>query len=159
MREIDRFTHFLWENLGHCSKCMRTAFRAAAIAWICVATVYLFASTLFSAILAVIAVCLTVVWLAHIVAFGIKSPGSAGLRQRRSQGIVSSRRTFVYSVVRAMGTAVVFTSFPAISGSANCDCKVCDAVAGFVGACCAGTRTKDCNCKFRKGVPCEVCCR
>ena len=116
---IQSFTNLLDRTIGRCPKCMRKAFLAALGAWALVFTVtaFSFASWLFSP-MAVVALSLTALWLAHIGAFALRTTMAARRAtldlsaSKPSQAVVpatSSRRQFVAQFARASAFAAIAT--------------------------------------------------
>lgn len=104
----------LWTKLGSCPYCIRKAFQAAAGVW---ALALLFFALNWSSLLpmvAIIALGLTALWLAHLVTYACKivvgrkhSETAADISN--AQMITSSRRDLFPLFARALGAAV-FTS-------------------------------------------------
>ena len=118
---LDRFVSYAWDNLGNCSFCIRTAFRAAMAGW-CLTV--LVAALGWSAILSpgiisavvplaiVGAVALTALWTAHLVvrASKVTLAESPKIVQRQ---VAVSRRAMFPLFVRTLGAAAVMSAAPA----------------------------------------------
>jgi hypothetical protein len=70
---LRRISSYVWASLGHCSLCARKAFIAAASAWIMLLLVVVILGNSQLLVLSEIAaVGLSVLWLAHLIAFASK---------------------------------------------------------------------------------------
>jgi hypothetical protein len=119
---IHRVGMSLWKRLGSCPRCVRSAFRAAFMAW--VLTGFGLAipfSPPFFGLTKIVAFALTTLWLGHLLAHAIKVSTAARLRQ---QGIndarVVSRRNTLPIFTRALAMAALATSLPNLA-FADCD--------------------------------------
>jgi hypothetical protein len=99
---IHRLGVLLWESLGSCPRCVRSAFRAALVAWVLTGL-------------------RTLLWLGHLLVHAIKVSAAA---RRRQEGIsnpsVVSRRSMMPIFARTLATAALATSIPTLS-FAECD--------------------------------------
>ena len=133
-RSVRRMRVALWASLGSCVYCIRSAFRAAMIAWGLSSLIWASGvSGLLATLIGVVACALTVLWLAHLLAHAFKAsgPGTACGSSAR----LSRRAVFV----RAFAAAAVITSVPRLAlgecnnedaarcHSAELDCRsLCD---------------------------------
>jgi hypothetical protein len=114
---IHRLGMLLWESLGSCPRCVRTAFRAALVAWVLtgLSQVNPFSPSVLTRIAAI---ALTLLWLGHLLAHAIKVSVAA---RRRQEGInnpnVVSRRSMLPIFARTLATAALATSIPTLSSS------------------------------------------
>lgn len=93
-------------KLGRCSLCLRKAFQMSALAW--ALTLVLFVASSSSAIWRiafVVSVSLTVLWIAHVLAFSARSTALAP--SRRSETFDAGRRRVWLIILRASGLAVL----------------------------------------------------
>ena len=136
---------YLWANLGHCSLCTRKAFLSAAAAWI--VTVVLSATLEQSVWLPMSEICaglLTALWLAHILAFAIKSSRSRLVRENFN----SERRAVFLVFAKIAAIAVLASAVPSLSYAQSC---------GVIGACPSGTTCCSKNCP--SGKTANACCK
>jgi hypothetical protein len=129
-REVDVAQEFLnWArarsrwilaNLGACPKCMRTSFLAALWSAIVAGGMVVAApGSLWAILSATGAGGLVLLWIAHLVAFGIRTSRGM-LRARRGLSGVSPavpytaslRREFLHGALQAFGFAAIATVFP-----------------------------------------------
>jgi hypothetical protein len=109
-----RFGISLWANLGSCSCCIHSAFRAAFIAWALASSglAIPIASPILTCIVG-IACAFTVLWSVHLLAHALKF--SVAVRnQLRTSGNQAgiSRRTMMPIFTRAVVSAAVVASIP-----------------------------------------------
>jgi hypothetical protein len=133
---------FVWGNLGYCKRCIRKAFQTAAIGWSLVtfATVLGQPRTL-TATLTIASAGLTLLWVAHLVAYARKatayideksasaeSPNSPGAKIQLQS---SSRRDVIPLFARMIAGAAIASAIatPAFADSAcggyNGECNRC----------------------------------
>lgn len=106
----------LSSKLGECSYCMRKAFQSAIGTFASVAVaIYLTAPTLIVLSLASLAVLLTLLWIAHLIAFASRRANS----HRLPSGSVT-RRSVVTTFARAFVGVALATSVPSRAVAANC---------------------------------------
>lgn len=136
------------DGLGRCGFCMRTALQIAILAWALCAAIAL-VSQLQKIVLpsVVVASMLSVLWLAHIVAFALRASHDPVNHRPK-------RRWFARKLL--LGMAV--TLFPTLV-MGSCRCKVCVAPPGFETSCCAGNAmTPNCNCSEQSVTMRGLCC-
>ena len=107
-KAFDRASRTVWANLGHCPYCMKKAFRTAVVA--CSGLAAATALHLPFSILVLFAVAtvgLVLLWIAHLLAFGLKT--SVAERQETKQ---SARRALLINFGRAVAFAAVGTTMP-----------------------------------------------
>lgn len=119
---IHRLGVLLWESLGSCPRCVRSAFRAALMAWVLTGLSQAIPFSPSSLTLTRIAAfALTLLWLGHLLVHAIKVSAAA---RRRQEGIsnpsVVSRRSMMPIFARTLATAALATSIPTLS-FAECD--------------------------------------
>ena len=114
VQSVRRFGIFLWANLGSCSCCIHSAFRAAVIAWVLASSglAIRIASPVLACIVG-IACAFTVLWSVHLLAHALKV--SIAVRKQqwtsdRQAGI--SRRNMMPIFARAVVSAAVVASIP-----------------------------------------------
>ena len=113
VQSVRRFGMFLWANLGSCSCCIHSAFRAAFIAWALAGSglAIRIASPILTCIVG-IACAFTILWSVHILAHALKV-SIAARKQRTSDSQVSiSRRNMMPIFARAVVSAAVVASIP-----------------------------------------------
>jgi hypothetical protein len=125
---LDRFVSYAWDNLGSCSFCIRTAFRAAMAGW---CLTLLVAALGWSAILSpgiistVVplaitgAVALTALWTAHLFVHARKVTLAESREIVQPQAAVSRRAMFPL-FVRTLGAAAVMSAAPAFGQAGDC---------------------------------------
>lgn len=109
-----RFGMSLWANLGSCSCCIHSAFRAASIAWALAGAglAMQIASRTLTCIVG-IACALTVLWLVHLLARALKVSIAAHNQQWTSGNQAGiSRRNMMPIFARAVASAAVAASIP-----------------------------------------------
>ena len=141
-REVVKVSFFAFlYKIGVCPKCMRQSFIAATLSLALLGAVSLVNGpdrSLTFLIPLVIAIGLVMVWLLHVVVFGLKAAS-----QNRLVSVDSDRRTFFFVAMRAMGVATVFTSMPGMAlasgecgGRLNCGWGACAQKVGASAYCC-----------------------
>ena len=111
-------------RLGQCPKCMRSAFRAAAAAWVVAAAVGLSVGADRIALLLPVPAALTLLWLAHLGVFAWRSAVSAPLAVlAREAGPAAARRAFLLFFLRAFSVAALATALPARVMAQGCSCS------------------------------------
>ncbi len=139
-------------NIGRCANCMRKAFLFAAFAWalvfasaICGAASWVIAATL------IVALCLSVLALAHISLFALRlAKGKPVQASAESMPAALSRRQFAAEFARAAAFAALGTMVAAGANSAfaACDCSKCRS-----NQVCCKTAGGQCGC-FPQGISC-----
>lgn len=112
----------LWEGLGSCPRCIRSAFRAAFIAWVLtgLGQVVPFLAQL-QTLTRIAAFALTALWMGHLLAYALKVSITAPRQQiaTNNQGFMS-RRDMMPIFARAFATIAIATSLPTLA-LAQCD--------------------------------------
>lgn len=123
-------------KLGSCSRCTRQAFRFSALSWVLTLfCAYYSPSLVFQSIFA-LSVCLTLLWIAHLVAYSTRAisakvAGNANIDGKTRMVISSSRRDFLPLFARVLAGAALASAItsPAFADSAcggfNGECKPC----------------------------------
>lgn len=109
-----RFGVSLWVNLGSCSFCIHSAFRAAFISWVLASSglAIPIPSPILTCILG-IACAFTVLWSAHLLAHALKASIAARKQQWTSGNQADiPRRNMMPIFARAIVSAAVVTSIP-----------------------------------------------
>jgi hypothetical protein len=116
--KIQRAAAFVWTNLGHCSRCTRKAFLAAASGWVAAAIVALWADWPQAlAILEITSLGLTALWIAHLLAFAGKVSKA---REGRTELLGDpSRRAFFPMFTKTLVFATVASTVPRLAFSTN----------------------------------------
>ena len=153
----NRLLGYMWRNLGHCLKCMRTSFRTALLTW----------GVLFVAILAnlnlaipgLVAILFTGLWAAHILIFAARIACYQSYIHPNVRHQIIAKRSPILLFARAASWGFVLATLPA-SARRKCNCCICVAPGGFWQACCKGTApdSVDCKCEWRENVSCYLCC-
>ena len=130
-----RFGMLLWANLGSCSCCVHSAFRAAFIAWALASSglVIPIPSPILTCIVG-IACAFTVLWSAHLLTHALKATIAARKQQWTSGNRAGiSRRNVLPIFVRAVVSAGVVASIPTFAlgqcneaAAARCQAAVSD---------------------------------
>ncbi|MBI2719666.1 MAG: DUF3624 family protein [Rhizobiales bacterium] len=120
-------------KLGRCPKCMRTSFLFAAGSWIvvlAVSRVPIFPPI--AALIWIVPICFTLLWIGHLAAFAKRSAQGAlhrGRDEARGRGHVAAaaanwpRRRFLFFFVKAFVFAAVATAFPVNAMAQSCSCS------------------------------------
>lgn len=130
-------------NLGRCPKCMRQSFLAAFIAWtLAIAVWVIIGNDAITDTTLIIAICLTALWTAHLIAYAVRSAANS----ERLQGTgfeMKSRREIIPTFARALGAMALATVFPREGAFAQncCDCSKCGS-----GQVCCKTANGCCGC-------------
>jgi hypothetical protein len=112
LRSWQRLTGFLWRKLGSCPYCIRKAFQAAAGAWAFALLVLALGWSSASLVLAIIALGLTALWIAHLVTYAVRvvlhwKRTQTAAETSRAVVITSSRRDLLPVFARAIAAAVL----------------------------------------------------
>jgi hypothetical protein len=103
----------IWANLGHCHICTRKAFLAAVTAWGLLGVVSAVApQPIWLPIISISAGALTLLWIAHILAFARKF--SLGI-DRKSEAFREERRAVFPIFARAAASAVALSVAPRLA--------------------------------------------
>ena len=111
----------LWNSLGGCPRCIRSAFRAAFIAWVLAGlgqVVPFFAQL--QTLSKIAAFALTALWMQHLLAYALKVSIAAPRRQMTTNQGAVSRRDMMPIFARAFATVAIATSLPTLA-LAQCD--------------------------------------
>lgn len=131
---LDRIVAFIWNNLGNCSTCMRTAFQAAVAAW----SVTLFFRMMdwsdFVLPTFLGAIALTILWTAHVLVYARKAIilGQNGQDREVIQSIEVSRRAALRLYLRILSASALlsatpaFAQFPCDAGTGSCTQTPCE---------------------------------
>jgi len=119
---IHRLSMSLWKSLGSCPRCVRSAFRAAFVAWVLTGFSQAIPfSPRFLVLTGTAVFVLTALWLGHLLAHAIKVSAVARLWQQGiNNPVVVSRRNMLPIFARTLATAVLATSIPTLA-FADCD--------------------------------------
>lgn len=126
-------------SLGDCPKCMQKSFRAATIAWfvLMIATRFIGEALVLQSI-GILAIVLTLVWVAHLIAFSYRrvAGGAVAKRELASGVACQTRRAALSMVAKTVAGGLALTILPTLSGAAdrcpscctnNCkDCSKCN---------------------------------
>jgi len=110
---------FLWRHLGHCSSCIRKAFQAATCAWTAALLLLGLDWPRFLPAIVIIALGLTALWVAHLVAYA----GKATLAEKSDSSAendnayitTSSRRDLLPLFARALAVAALTSAAPTLA--------------------------------------------
>jgi len=109
---MSNIKRFVFSNLGHCPKCMRTSFLVALLSSLAAAVlVFLFPRVWIFAVVFLGA--LWALWMAHIVVFAIKFSGGA----EEDFPVNTRRRAMLARFGKAASFAAVATALPAAAQS------------------------------------------
>jgi hypothetical protein len=129
---MKRLRRFVWSNVGHCMRCIRLAFQAAAL--VCVAfalSAALSRGSIVTGLTGLVAVGAVSLWLIHIFAFAVKSLE----RQKRihAPGTAAefSRRHTLAAFVKVLTGVVLVSATPALAQTCPDGRPPC-----FAGTCC-----------------------
>ena len=111
----------LWNSLGSCPRCIRSAFRAAFIAWVLMGLGQVIPFLAPLQTLSIIATfALTALWMGHLLAYALKVSIAPPRPQMTIDQGAMSRRDMMPIFVRALATAAIATSLPTLA-FAQCD--------------------------------------
>lgn len=159
---IRQLGQFAWENLGHCLKCMRAAFLAAATGWTITGLIVLlwgFSWPLLISVSASSAV--TILWLSHLIMYSVKFiAASEAARAARADQLmmtaISRRTALAAPLAGAIGAfvfAAIATVAPSYAGQQK-QCRVCD---GGPDCCQNPNGNPNCSC-YTTYADCQLCC-
>src|SRR5690242_15729573 len=100
-------------GLGGCGKCMRSAFRAAAIAWLLTAACWQYGPSIAYEAALLISALLTMLWIAHLFAYSIRQSASAKVVSRE-QLVPGGRREVLSGFAHSFVAAAAVTALPAL---------------------------------------------
>ena len=111
----------LWNSLGSCPRCIRSAFQAAFIAWVLtgLGQVVPFLPQL-QTLSRIAAFALTALWMQHLLAYALKVSIAAPRPQMTTSQGAMSRRDMLPIFARALATTAFATSLPTLA-LAQCD--------------------------------------
>jgi hypothetical protein len=119
-RSIRQVATSLGSSLGRCPRCIRSAFRAALIAWVLTGLSQVLPnSTQLAALISVAGCGLTALWLGHLLAHAFRVSTVARSGTAQNQGAMSRREIFPI-FARALAAAAAASSLPSMA-LADCD--------------------------------------
>lgn len=136
-------------KLGRCAVCMRQCFVAAVSAWaVSLALWLVIAIHLIADVALVAATCLTVLWIAHLVAYASRMAAASEGHVTSAHKI--SRREAIPTFARAFGAIALSTALPVCAAAAQscCDCSKCNS-----NQVCCNTANGCCGC-FPAAIKC-----
>jgi len=145
---LGRLKSHVWNSLGSCSFCVRTAFRAAVAGWGITLLVAAVGGTTFFTLAIVGASALTALWLVHIVAYATK----VTLKEHRPSvhpQFAESRRAFFPLFIRTVCAIAIVSAAPARADHIPCP--------GGTGACGAGNCGECYRPCYQGNTPCVRC--
>lgn len=156
MRIGNRVVALAWANLGHCSRCMGTAFRFAAAAWLVAFVILTFLQQPVAAnLLMIVAGLMTMLWVGHLLAYATKVTISTARASREGTGAgtgqqpsTRSRRELFPVFARTLGFATLVTSLPTLANAQTqtpCGPFTCTQGGPF-NQCCCCSPAGGCNC-------------
>ena len=119
-----KLAQYVWNNLGHCMKCMRVSFWIAAVGWLIyfvAASINLMLPWTFIVVLGP-----TALWFAHITVFSIKTTKrklACGIGVH--EAIHGSRRALISYFGQIAGAAALITALPAAGQILKVDYTAC----------------------------------
>ena len=121
-RWVHRLGVSLWERLGSCPHCIRSAFRAACIAWVSTWLGQVIPLlTQLQTLTKIAAFALTALWIGHLLAYAFKVSSAAPRRRKTSSNQVAmARREMMPIFARALATTAIGTALPTLA-LAQCD--------------------------------------
>ena len=155
-----RVAAFVWANLGHCPRCIGSAFRFAAAAWLAAfVTLTVLEQPIVANLLLIVAGLITTLWVAHLVAYATKVTVGVPRSTREAARAVAgrsenrSRRELFPAFARTLAFVALATSIPmfakAQSGGTYKPC-------GMGGLrCVEGGPLNQCCCCDRQGCSCR----
>lgn len=111
---------YAWNNLGNCSSCVHTAFKAAAGGWLLTALLTVVGWSALLPLTFVIAIGLTALWLAHLLVHARKVTVAATHQFVRQPESLVSRRTIFSLFVRTLFVTAVTSAVPALADHVDC---------------------------------------
>lgn len=151
----------LVSKLGRCPHCMRSSFIVAGAAWtVCLVATAAISRLEISLSIAVVALGLTVLWIAHLFAFVLRTTEpqrTHGRRADAASGAAFPRRVFIAELAKSMGLVALATAFP-VRSWAQKPCEKCEGLHCF-DKCksLSGKQRKDCcDCEFNN---CLAACK
>jgi hypothetical protein len=111
-----KIANWVWNNLGHCPRCTRTAFLTAIALW-CVACGLAVFSASAPVVLAAAAAALatTMLWLAHLLAFTKKTSGHVASKFEDNPDL--SRRSLAPTFAKILGLAAIASIVPSLASA------------------------------------------
>lgn len=114
LRQLNRFFDLFRSKLGRCSRCMRTAFAAAAGAIAIAAGAAFLLPATYAAAALVIALGFVALWLAHVWAFTRRSVHATAVRE--SGGAIAAQQSALWPRRRVLTAFVRLLVFSALAG-------------------------------------------
>jgi hypothetical protein len=114
---------YLIAKIGTCGFCIRSAFRAALAASAIASLTFLIHSIVLTAVAVVCGVGLCLLWLLHVIVFGLRTAHRRAADQ--ASEIQSRRRQFMRDFVRAGASVAAFTVLSSVTtpAFAQGDCR------------------------------------
>lgn len=116
---------FAWNNLGNCSHCIRSAFRAAVAGWFLSFVILILGWVSVLPLSIAVSLALTALWLAHIVVHTRKATLASSNSQLDSSAVMSRRAVFplflrALCAAAAMSVMPAFAQQPCPNGTGGC---------------------------------------
>lgn len=147
---IRRAASLLWDNFGHCQRCMHRALQGTLIAWGGVTASAIVGYGPLVVVLMLVAILVTTVWLIHVVVFAIKTSLVAN-RTRPPELGAFSRRQFLASFISALGVGAITTLSYSVSWAADFSSGEDVSSGGYILESCCRKPSGVCRCGSSSG--------
>jgi hypothetical protein len=118
---VTALRNYLWRRIGHCYRCARTAFITALCSWGAVALVgaYLSPQGAPFVLSLIAATLLTLLWVAHLVAFSIKDVQFRGTQSQTDSDRqkLLARRAILPAFAASLALVTAATVFPSLANA------------------------------------------
>lgn len=111
---------FVASQLGNCIFCIRTAFQVAAFSWGAVVLGYFSNSAIILYVTLGLSVCLTLLWIAHLIAYSVRTSRFTGYAQPNPRAEILSRRAAIPVFARILLSVTFASTVPAIARAQAC---------------------------------------
>lgn len=116
-----------WRNLGRCQYCIRKSFVYAAASWSFAAIAYYVAPFQTHLFPTALAIALTLLWVVHIVAFGLKATTARIRHARATPSVIRRNSLLIFG--KFVVAAAASSAMPMVARARNAPCPQCTGAA------------------------------
>jgi hypothetical protein len=149
---MQRVVLFAWANLGHCPRCVRKALLASFVVWVIFALAFTFADPLVASLVAVLAMALSFLWVAHLLAFAVKSKGALPANQLANPERRSAFPLFARAIGAGIAMSVALPQLGSAQTTVTCPSNRCACGSGNNWQCLDNSQHRSCYCVCSPGL-------